>query len=125
MFKKGWSDCELALSWLEHYDHETHEKANGNWRMVYYDGHSTHVTLEIIRYAHHNRILIICLPPHSSHVLQPLNLVIYGPFKLALHDKAYAYELETGQPVDKDTALLVIGQACKKAFMTSNILVAF
>jgi hypothetical protein len=65
------------------------------------------------------------LPPHSSHVLQPLDLAIYGPFKLALRDEAYAYELETGQPVDKDAALLVIGRAYEKAFTPSNILEAF
>ena len=125
MSKKGWIDHELALGWLERYDQETHEKANGNWRLVYFDGHTTHVTLEIIQYACHNKILIVCLPPHSSHVLQPLNLAIYGPFKLALRDEAYTYEMEMGQPVDKDAALLVIGRAYKKAFSKGNILSAF
>lgn len=93
--------------------------------MVYYDGHGAHITLEIIQYARANKILIICLPPHLSHVLQPLNLTIFGPFKLALHDEAYAYEIETGWPVDKDAALLVIGRAYVKAFTENNILSAF
>ena len=125
MSEKGWSDSELAFGRLERYDCETSEKANGNWRLVYYDGHGTHITLEIIRYACANKILIVCLPLHSSHVLQPLDLSIYGPLKLALHDEAYTYEMETGQPVDKDAALLIIGRAYNKAFTRNNILSAF
>jgi hypothetical protein len=72
-----------------------------------------------------NKILIIGLPLYSLHVLQPLDLVIFGPFKVALCNEAYAYEIETGQSVDKDAALLVIGRAFMKAFTRNNILAAF
>lgn len=61
----------------------------------------------------------------ALHALQVLDLAIYGPLKLALRDEALAYETNTGRPVDKDAALLVIGRAYKKAFTKSNILSAF
>ena len=125
MSEWGWSDSELAFGWLERYNDETKEKANGLWWLVYYDGHETHITLKFIDYALTNKILLVCLPPHTSHALQPFDIGVCSPFKQVLSDEAYAYEMATGQPVDKDAALLVIGKVYAKAVTKTNIQSAF
>jgi len=46
------------------------------------DGHCSHTgNLEVITFARENYVYIICLPPHSSHKMQPLDKVFMGPLK--------------------------------------------
>ena len=43
------------------------------------DGHKAHVTQDVIEVAVENQILVFCLPAHASHLLQPLDLSLFGP----------------------------------------------
>jgi len=110
MSQKGWTDHELGLEWIKFYHKETSDIANGHWRAIYLDGHGTHLTLELIQYAQAHKIIVICLPPKSTHVFQPLDVGIFGLYKKALCDKSSEYERATGQDVNKDAVLLV---ACR------------
>jgi hypothetical protein len=46
------------------------------------DGHSTHVTPLVIAFCGVNRIVLVRLVPHSSHISQPLDLCVFGIFKI-------------------------------------------
>ena len=41
----------------------------------------SHVSLDIIRWARENNIIMMVLPPHGLHALQPLDVGCFGPFK--------------------------------------------
>ncbi|KAF9797182.1 hypothetical protein SFRURICE_001828, partial [Spodoptera frugiperda] len=76
----GWIESEafaefMAKSFIPMVKHET-EPA-----LLIYDGHSTHVQLAVIEMAKQNNITIIKLPPHTSHLLQPLDLSVFKPYK--------------------------------------------
>jgi len=43
------------------------------------DGHSTHNQPEMIRYARDKDIIILCLPPHTTHETQPLDCTVFHP----------------------------------------------
>ena len=45
------------------------------------DSHKVHVTNDVIEEAVANNILVFCLPAHASHLLQPLDLSLFGPLK--------------------------------------------
>ena len=45
------------------------------------DGYKSHITIDLIDEARENDVEILCLPPHTAHILQPLDKVLYGPFK--------------------------------------------
>lgn len=49
--------------------------------LVIYDGHATHLSLEVIKTAIENQIIILKLPPHTSHLLQPLDLSVFKSLK--------------------------------------------
>lgn len=49
--------------------------------LLIYDGHSTHVGLNIIEEARKENVTILKLPPHKSHVLQPLDIAVMKSFK--------------------------------------------
>lgn len=44
-------------------------------------GHKTHVTTDVIETAAANKVLIFCIPAHSSHLVHPLDLSLFGPLK--------------------------------------------
>ena len=40
----GYSSDELALQWLEHFDKQTRRRQQGQWRLLIFDGHGSHMT---------------------------------------------------------------------------------
>ena len=44
------------------------------------DGHVSHITIDVIEYARLNEIHLLCLPSHTSHILQPLDVGVSKPF---------------------------------------------
>ena len=45
------------------------------------DGHKSHINLDVIDICHENNIILFCLPPHSTHALQPLDVAIFKSLK--------------------------------------------
>lgn len=43
------------------------------------DGNTSHITWQFFDYGLKNKIVPFCLPPHSTHLLQPLNVGLFGP----------------------------------------------
>ena len=56
------------------------------------DGHSSHATVEFFHFCIQNKIICLCLPPHSTHVLQPLDVGLFSPLQ-----KRYSEELDKWQ----------------------------
>jgi hypothetical protein len=54
-----------------------------NRHLLILDGHGSHVTLEAIEQAQEFGLDMITLPSHTSHALQPLDVVSFKPFKSA------------------------------------------
>jgi hypothetical protein len=76
----GWLCDNLGLFWLEHIFHRyTSKKAGNRCRLLIVDGHSSHVNMKFINLADELRIIILILPPHSTHRLQPLDVSLFAP----------------------------------------------
>ncbi|RAQ99893.1 pogo transposable element [Stemphylium lycopersici] len=72
------------LAWLKQvFDRETKKKARTSWRLLILDGHGSHVSMEFIEYCDANKILLMIYPPHSTHTLQPLDVVMFAPLAAA------------------------------------------
>ncbi|KAG8712307.1 hypothetical protein FRC09_020010 [Ceratobasidium sp. 395] len=123
--QKGWVNGEIALAWLRDFDEKTREKAAGRYRLLIVDGHTSHVGLELLDYARDNKIVMLCYPSHTTHVLQGLDKVCFGPFKERWSKERDQYERKTGQPVEKSTFMGVLAKAYKRAFTKRNIQAAF
>jgi hypothetical protein len=87
----GWTNNDIGLAWLQQvFDRFTKTKARRKWRLLILDGHGSHVTMDFINYCDRNKILLGILPPHSTHTLQPLDVVMFKPLSTA-----YSRELTT------------------------------
>ena len=45
------------------------------------DNQSSHLSIEQIKYCYQKGVVVLTLPPHCSHKLQPLDRSVFGPFK--------------------------------------------
>ena len=45
------------------------------------DGHKSHLTLECIDLARKNQVILLCVPPHTTHALQPLDVAVFKALK--------------------------------------------
>ena len=48
------------------------------------DGHSSHITARFIGFCIDKAIDLLIMPPHCSHILQPLDVSVFASFKRAL-----------------------------------------
>jgi len=78
----GWTNDVLGLIWLRNvFDKHTRSRTVGRHRLLIIDGHGSHVTAEFHRFCADNAIILLCLPPYSSHLLQPLDVGCYSVLK--------------------------------------------
>jgi phage baseplate assembly protein W len=77
----GYMNDELMLAWIAHFERHSACHQRGLWRLLLLDGYGSHHTLEFITYCEGHRIIPFGLPSHSTHFLQPLDVVVFQPYK--------------------------------------------
>lgn len=78
--ESGWMTGPVFLKYLEHF--QKHTKASVDDKvLLIVDGHSSHKYLEALLFAKANGIVLLCLPPHCTHRMQPLDVSFFGPLK--------------------------------------------
>jgi hypothetical protein len=86
----GWTNNETGLEWLKHFDKHTTARTKGPYRMLVLDGHESHESAEFQEYCKAHNIITLGLPPHSSHLTQPLDVGCFSVLK-----RAYGRQIET------------------------------
>ena len=77
--KSGWMQTELFVQWFRHFIGHTNPTSASPVLLVL-DGHKTHtLNLDVINLARANHVTILCLPPHCTHRLQPLDVGLMKP----------------------------------------------
>jgi len=85
----GWTTNEKGMDWIRHFDFHTAFRTKGKYRLLILDGHDSHHSEEFETYCQEHNIITLCMPPHSSHLLQPLDVGCFAPLK-----KAYSRQIE-------------------------------
>jgi hypothetical protein len=88
--ENGWTTNELGFQWIQHFERHTKQRTTGTHRLLILDGHKSHHSTQFERFCEDNNIITLCMPPHSSHLLQPLDVGCFGPLK-----KAYGWQIES------------------------------
>jgi hypothetical protein len=68
----GWMEFTQFQDWFEFSFIPYIKKTPGPY-LLYMDGHNSHISVAVVDLAIANDVSIICIPPHSSHCLQPLD----------------------------------------------------
>jgi hypothetical protein len=59
----------------------TKHRTRGVYRLLILDGHGSHATLEFDLFCIEHKIITLCMPPHSSYLLQPLDVSCFATLK--------------------------------------------
>jgi hypothetical protein len=117
----GWTSDNHAYEWLTTlFEPETHQ-IDRKQRLLLLDGHGSHLTARFIAFCLDKNIDLVCLPPHTSHLLQPLDVGVFSPLKRALSAEIEKlFRLDTRRiPRIEWTEAYITARA--KAFTSRNI----
>ena len=83
MSENGWTDDFLCKQWLQKtfIPQVTEQNTLEKPILLIDDGHSSHDTLDVIALSWEHNVLLYCLPPHTMHKFQPLDVGVFGPFQ--------------------------------------------
>ena len=76
---KGWIDTELFENWFFH--HFLMYAPPIRPLLLLLDGHSSHYGPAFVNKAAEEKVIVFCLPPHSTHRTQPLDKGAFSPLK--------------------------------------------
>ena len=63
--------------------------------VLFLDGHHSHLSLKLLDEAKMRNIHLVCLPAHTSHILQPMDVGVYGPMKATWRKVLKQYNTST------------------------------
>lgn len=70
--------------------------------IVFVDGHRSHLTLHLSRFCRENKVILVALPPNATHILQPLDVAVFGPMKQNWRDTVRKFKIDNnGKEVTK------------------------
>ncbi|KAJ4436391.1 hypothetical protein ANN_19023, partial [Periplaneta americana] len=82
----GFINSELFMTWLEHFSKHV-VPSQQKKKLLILDNHISHCSLAAIEYCREKGIILLSLPPHASHKLQPLDVSLFGPLKKSLSEE--------------------------------------
>jgi hypothetical protein len=81
----GWTSDSHGYEWLTTvFAPSTKPDDPSSRRLLIMDGHSSHITANVITFCMQNAIDLLILPPHTSHLLRALDVGVFAPLKRAL-----------------------------------------
>ena len=87
----GWTDNELGMHYLiDHFIPLASKISNRKFPLFFIlDGHVSHMNWRFLSYCLKSKIHVRSLPPHSTHLLQPLDVGVFAALQ-----KSYAKEVD-------------------------------
>lgn len=82
--KSGWFDSEIFVDWFKRVVLPwAARRGRDATKVVIGDNLASHMSLEVVTMCEDNNIRFSFLPPNSTHLLQPLDVVVFAPLKSA------------------------------------------
>jgi hypothetical protein len=118
----GWTTDEIGLNWLQnHFIPSIRGRSKGKYRLLIMDGHGSHLTAQFDQICKEHDIIPICIPAHSSHLLQPLDVGCFAPLKRAYGGLVERNMINGIDHIDKLDFLAAYPDARIKAFKDASI----
>ena len=121
---KGWTNNKLAIEWFKRvFDLYSKKRQQGEYRLFILDGHASHITSEVIKFCINEKIILACLPAHTNHVLQPLDVGFFQPLGSPYRTKLLRLiEWDSSANVDKVDFIALYQRARSETAKLTTIL---
>ena len=103
------------------FEPNTAPRTRGSYRLLVLDGHYSHATPKFDNFCKDRNIVTICMPPHSSHLLQPLDVGCFSVLK-RVYGSLVAENIRLSiNHIDKAEMLIIHQAARTQALLPANI----
>ena len=107
------------------FEKHTVHHTKGVYRLLILDGHGSHLTPEFDLFCKEHSIITLCMPPHSSHLLQPLDVGYFAVLKQSYGRQIEGYIRNGVNHIDKPDFLYAFYAARTEAMTLANIQSSF
>ncbi|XP_048250446.1 uncharacterized protein LOC124117724 [Haliotis rufescens] len=129
MSDSGWSNAKIFQNYLtkhfvKHAGISTDPMPPKT--LVLFDGHRSHVSLTLVEWAKKHNVILFVLPPHTSHITQPLDVAVFGPFKSMYSRECQLYlQRNPGVKITKYEVAKLTAKPYLRAMSPDNLASAF
>ena len=120
----GWSNSEMFDLWFR--NHFLRYIPSIRPILLLMDGHSSHFNPSTIKMAAAQRVIMFCLPPHTTHVAQPLDKSCFSALKASWNEECHQYSIDNnGENVSRFIFSQLFSNAWFKSMTSKNIIAGF
>lgn len=121
----GWMTSENFQNYLLHFIKFV-KCCKDSKILLILDNHISHISPTVLSLCKDNGIVMLTIPPHTSHRLQPLDISVYGPFKMYFNQACDDFMVNNpGQTITLQDIAGLVGSAYKRAITPINIMKGF
>ena len=128
MSESGWSNGQIFKDYLENHFLPNVRSRTDNSQpiLILFDGHASHCSSTLIEWAQTHNLILFVLPAHTSHLLQPLDVSIFGPFKNFYYSECTSFMRDNiGRNITKYDMCAITCRAYLRAMTPMNIIAGF
>ncbi|XP_046564293.1 uncharacterized protein LOC124273117 [Haliotis rubra] len=129
MSVSGWSNTNIFQDYLtKHFIKYAGISADPSApkTLILFDSHRSHVSLTLVEWAKMHNIILFVLPPHTSHITQPLDVAVFGPFKCMYNRECQLFlQRNPGMKITKYEVAKLTAKPYLKALSPENLTSAF
>ncbi len=122
--ESGWMESEQFYNWFSKVFVSHCNKMDDEYKLLFLDGHASHISLKLIECAKQNKIILFRLPAHTSHLIQPLDVGVFRTVKTKWREALNAY-LKTSTNISKDRFSMLMASVVKHGFLSDNARAGF
>ena len=77
----GWINSEVFFTWLSSVFYNEIKDTVEFPILIFLDGHTAHINIAVSDFCRDHDIILFFFPAHASHLIQPLDVSVFGPLK--------------------------------------------
>lgn len=93
--------------------------------IIFLDGHRSHLSLHLSTFCRENGLILIALYPNSTHILQPLDIAVFGPLKSSWKKRVKEWRYKNESELSKCDVPKALSEIMNSDKMPSNIISGF
>jgi hypothetical protein len=115
--ENGWTSKAIGAEWLQRIYIPESAPQLDRYRLLLLDAHSSHVDIEFLWLCKQNKIELLFLPAHSTHLLQPLDLSVFSVTKTKYRNQIRDLaSLDDAAPIKKERFITYYYKAREESF---------
>jgi hypothetical protein len=122
--KTGWTDEQCFFDYLEKLFIPNTQHLPRPVLLIF-DGHYSHLSIKSVRLAIQNQIHLLCLPSHSTHLLQPLDIYTLKYVKQQWKQLLWDRNKTTSEPIGKRDFVQLFAKLYEYALLPTHCSTAF